>query len=221
MKSSSEIEEVCREYNIRNYTINDDGSIDANGDVNLINRGLTELPLDFNRVSGNFFCSYNELTTLKGSPKYVGDVFYCGYNDLSSLEFGPIEVGGEFDCSKNKLTSLEFGPIEVGGSFYCSYNELTSLEFSPKEVGGDFYCYNNPKLTNLYGISDNINGLLYCVDTPLESIFNEVDIDFIKRFNSYKVIKDNKVNLKRLKYFMELFDIHYNLNKIEKHYEII
>ena len=201
MKSSSEIEEICREYNIRNYTINEDGSIDVDEDVDLESKRLTELPLNFNEVTGNFYCNGNNLTTLKGSPKYVGGGFYCSHNYLTSLEFGPIEVDGIFNCSKNKLTSLEF---------------------SPEKIGFDFSCCNNPKLTNLYGISDNIGQYLYCIESPISSIINKgVDIDFIRAFNSYRVIKDDKVVLKRLKYVMELFDMEYDLEKIKEYYEII
>ena len=43
---------ICKKYGITNYTINGDGSIDVNGNVNLIGYGLTELPLRFNRVGG-------------------------------------------------------------------------------------------------------------------------------------------------------------------------
>ena len=63
--------------------------------------------------------------------------------------------------------------------------------------------------------------MLHCDDTPIGSIFNEVDIDFVRAFNIYRVIKDDKVNLKRLKYVMELFDMKYDLEKIKKEYEII
>ena len=205
MKSISEIEEICKKYKINNYTINEDGSIDVDGDVSLYKKELTELPLTFNKVTGDFSCTHNKLTTLKGSPKYVGFGFYCHDNELTSLEFGPVEVGGDFYC---------------GRDFSCMDNNFTSLEFSPVEVGGDFYCVGNPKLYNLYGISDNINGLFYCYETPIESIFNEVDIDFIRAFNVYRVIKDDKIVLKRLKYVMDLFDMRYDLNKIKKHYEI-
>ncbi len=200
MKSSSEIEEICRKYKIYNYTINDDGSIDVDGRVDLNDMKLTELPLKFNRVNGSFLCKSNKLT---------------------SLEFGPIEVGGSFYCDYNsKLTSLEHGPKKVGSNFSCTNNKLTSLEFSPVEVGGDFYCDRNPKLYNLYGISDNINGFFYCYNTPIGSIFNQVNIDFIKRFDSYKIIKDKEVNLKRLKYLMEISGMDYDLEKIKEHYEI-
>ena len=37
---------ICEKYGIKNYTVNDDGSIDVNGRVNLYNKGLTELFID-------------------------------------------------------------------------------------------------------------------------------------------------------------------------------
>ena len=119
------INKICRKYRINNYTINEDGSIDVNGDVNLYNLGLTELPLIFNRVSGSFDCSYNRLTTLKGSPKYVGTNFNCKDNELTSLEDGPEKVEGGYYCMNNrKLKSLEgvgefdylFSDILIGDS---------------------------------------------------------------------------------------------------------
>ena len=179
MKSLSEIEEICNFYGIKNYTINDDGSIDVDGVVNLIGKGLYELPLTFNRVGGDFNCSNNHLTTLKGCPKYVGNFFSCSYNDLTSLEYSPKYVGGSFNCGGNKITDL-------------------------------------------YGISDNIGTYLYCFSrNPIGSIIHkEVDTDFIRAFNSYRVIKDDKVNLKRLKYVMELFDMEYDLEKIKDFYII-
>ena len=36
-----DIDSICRRYCIENYTINSDGSIDVNGDVDLFNEGLT------------------------------------------------------------------------------------------------------------------------------------------------------------------------------------
>ena len=129
---------ICKQYNITNYTINDDGSIDVNGDVNLFNKKLTELPLAFNKVTGDFDCSFNKLTTLKGSPKWVGRGFYCDENSLTSLEFSPDYVGGGFWCEYNKLTSFEFSPDYVGMNFYCRKNNLTD-NYCDTEIGRNFY----------------------------------------------------------------------------------
>ena len=45
------IDEICKKYGIRDYIINDDGSIDVNGSVDFRNYNLTELPLNFNKVT--------------------------------------------------------------------------------------------------------------------------------------------------------------------------
>ena len=119
----NEIDTICKKYGIKNYTINPDGTVDVDGNVDLFNRDLKELPLKFGKVSGSFDCRNNQLTTLEGAPK---------------------EVGGSFYCSNNQLRTLEGAPKEVGGSFYCHHNQLTTLEGAPKVVGGNFDCSNNP-----------------------------------------------------------------------------
>jgi hypothetical protein len=151
---------ICGKYNIRNYTINDDFTIDVNGGVYLNKKGLSKLPLKFNIVSGNFDCFDNLLTTLEGSPRSVYH-FDCSYNELTTLEGSPKEVFGHFECPHNKLTTLEGGPECVGGDFNCSFNYLTSLKESPKEVYGSFNCYSN-NLTSLEGSTKTIGGCFNC-----------------------------------------------------------
>jgi len=134
---------VCSKYKIENYTINEDYTIDAHGNVNFRGESLTKIPLKFNNVVGHFYCYSNKLTTLEGSPKEVGGGFYCSDNELTTLEGGPEKVGGDFDCSFNYLTTLEGSP-EYVRDFNCSKNKLTTLEGGPDYVGRDFNCYNNP-----------------------------------------------------------------------------
>ena len=93
--SDLKIKGLCYKYGIKNYTINSDGTIDVDGDVNLSNyrnrpmgglpcSKLKKLPLKFRKVNGFFNCSGNELISLVGSPISVGD-FNCSYNKLNSL----------------------------------------------------------------------------------------------------------------------------------------
>jgi len=103
---------------------NEDGSYDVDGDVDIRDMDLTELPLRFGKVGGYFDCSYNRLI---------------------SLEHAPRTVRGDFSCYNNRLTSLEHAPRTVGRVFNCSYNRLTSLEGAPRTVGGDFWCADNSK----------------------------------------------------------------------------
>ena len=138
---------ICKQYGITNYTINSDGSIDVNGDVDLYNKGFVELPLRFNRVTGDFDCSRNNLTSLNGSPKWIGGWFSCQYNQLTSLEFSPDYIGGFFDCTGNKLTD-NYCDTEIGGGFYTSlkqdgltinnYNEWRKL-YKRKKILDELY----------------------------------------------------------------------------------
>jgi hypothetical protein len=164
-ESKESIDSICQKYGIRNYTINEDGSIDVEGDVDLSDEKLTKLPLKFRYVNGDFNCSNNQLTSLDGCPKTVGRDFDCDNNQLTNLEGAPQKMGGSFYCSNNQLTSLEGAPQKVGG-FNCSNNQLTSLDGCPKTVGRDFDCENN-QLTSLEGCPNYVKFNFYCSDNPL------------------------------------------------------
>src|SRR5690606_23516018 len=79
-------------------------------------------------------------------PNSVGGHFYCGYNQLTSLEGSPNSVGGDFYCKNNQLTSLEGGPNSVGGDFDCSYNQIRDFKVPEYSLNEDqeFYCEGNP-----------------------------------------------------------------------------
>lgn len=83
------IEYLCRRYNIKNYTINEDMSVDVDGSVNLYRCSLSKIPLKFGYVSGSFRCDHNQLETLEGSPKIVDYDFNCDNNQLKSLKGSP------------------------------------------------------------------------------------------------------------------------------------
>ena len=125
--SEDQIIELCKKYNIRNYSINPDLSIDVEGSVDLSDLKLKSLPLRFSRVGGHFSCCFDQLTTLEGSPREVVRTFNCSYNNLTTLEGGPREVGGYFDCTSNRLTTLEGGPREVRGGFDCHDNPVYEI----------------------------------------------------------------------------------------------
>ena len=123
--TEEQIIDICKQRNITNYIINSDMSVDVNGNVDLANDDLTDLPLKFNKVTGSFYCSGNKLTSLKGCPLYTGGDFDCTDNPkLTSLKDLPINfyVGGEFCCHKNSIKNpaeysrLLFGII--GGKIY-------------------------------------------------------------------------------------------------------
>ena len=105
-ESLDNIHEICKIYKIYNYTINSDGSIDVDDNVNLTYRNLTKLPLKFRNVSDSFNCHNNNLTSLEGSPNNVSGNFYCSNNKITSLEGSPTYVGGNFYCKVNPVYEI-------------------------------------------------------------------------------------------------------------------
>ncbi len=85
MMSEEEIHKICDKLKIDNYTINLDGSIDVEGEV-VILIFINELPIKFNKVNGNFYCSYNNLSDLKNFPNEVGGKTFLYGNPLKSLD---------------------------------------------------------------------------------------------------------------------------------------
>ncbi len=104
--SEQEIHDICKKYNITNYSINPDESIDVDETVYLSGKGLKRVPLKFNKVDGGFYCNNNNLTSLEGFPKHVSGNINLGTNQLTSLENSPIELGQYLYCYKNPLKSL-------------------------------------------------------------------------------------------------------------------
>jgi hypothetical protein len=100
------IRNACKIYDINNYIINEDGTIDVSGSVYLDYRELIKLPLKFRNVTGNFYCQNNQLTSLEGCPQSVGGHFFCSYNQLKTLDGCPKSVGGHFYCSNNPCTRI-------------------------------------------------------------------------------------------------------------------
>ena len=241
-----EIVELCIKYRIENYNINDDLSIDVDGNVIIGYTLLEYLPLRFNHVSGyfdcsgnrlkslegspqtldsGFYCTNNNLESLKGCPQTISDSFICYFNELKSLEDSPQTVNGSFDCSNNKLESLEGCTQTVSGSFYCYKNELKSLEGCPQTISGDFYCFDN-KLTDLEHFP-NVEGHINIAENKVHylvyTFINKADSFIIEDFTDYEIVRNgNTVMLDRLQTFIRDNDLEMpDLEEIKKHYKII
>ena len=98
--NNANIEAWCEEVGIKNYTINSQGEIGVNGDVDLNYKDFKELPYKFGRVKGYFnLGNCKNLTSLKNCPDYVINLFDCIFcKQLDSLEGCPKEVGKNFYC---------------------------------------------------------------------------------------------------------------------------
>jgi hypothetical protein len=138
----SKIVELCDKYKIENYTINDDSSIDVDDNIFLPFKNLKEIPLKFGRVSGYFYCSSNDLSSLYNSPKWVGYNFFCHSNKLTSLEYLPNWIGGYIDCQYNKIWSFRGIPDSFRGELICNNNPIYNI-WKLFESSGDIEFFND------------------------------------------------------------------------------
>lgn len=101
------IEKILDNFNIKNYTINSDETIDVDGSVNLSFKNIHKLEIQFNKVMGNFSISGNPLTTMKGFPKYIEGILNCNLTCLETLEYFPEYVGDYSFLNYLDLKSLD------------------------------------------------------------------------------------------------------------------
>lgn len=130
--------------NVRQYFLNRDGSVDVSGNVYVSGAKFTEIPILFNKVSGDFIFRNCGLNSLKNCPIEVGGHFDVSGNNLENLMNGPRYVGGMYNCSNNLITSLEGSPDMIRGDFDCSDNFLSDLSYCPGRIKGTLDCSNNP-----------------------------------------------------------------------------
>ena len=107
----ADIEAWCEGMDMYNYTINSQGEIDANGDVDLRKKDFKELPYKFGKIKGSFSLrECKNLTSLKNCPDEVEKFFSCSFcPQLDSLKECPKKVRYDFFCSncKREFTKKE------------------------------------------------------------------------------------------------------------------
>jgi len=81
--------------------------INVEGCVDLEDKILKKIPIQFGYVTSFFDISNNYVRSLKGCPKKIDGYFSCANNDLTSLEGCPEEVGGNFYCYSNNVVFQE------------------------------------------------------------------------------------------------------------------
>ncbi len=207
LKTKTQIKAWLDSHAIKNYVIvkgiNYPYVVNVAGPVDFRNKGLTEIPVKFNKVKGDFVLSDNALTTLDFCPKVVGGSFLCASNKITSLAGFPLKIGGRinlvnnqiksfkglnikrvtgtFNFSYNKLTSLKGCPEIIDLDFHVSSNQLTSLRGGPTFVGKTYKCSEN-LLTSLEGVPAKLSGGYFsCADnrlTSLEHCPQEIKGDF-------------------------------------------
>ena len=181
-ESKEDIDSVCEKYRIGNYTINDDGSVDVDEDVDLYGFRITELPLKFGKVSGDFLCHNNKLTSLSGSPREVGGYFICSDNQLESLSGISKYISFGIYCENNKLRDVQGIKDGWRGTFYVEGNPVYEIfKLFPKERFDEVIEY-----LNEYEVSRD--GEMVVLQA-LELVFHEMGLEVpeIEEIEGYQI----------------------------------
>jgi len=151
-RQMNQIDALCKRYNITEYSINADGSIDAKQHIDLDSFPIIEIPINFRNVYGGFYCCDLPLTSLKGAPIYVQGDFHCSNTKISSLVGGPKIVDGNFSCNRSNVTNLTGIPRKIGKDFSMVGNHSLLSTYSGEidlEVNGKIIMFMNYNLPNL------------------------------------------------------------------------
>lgn len=183
---------ICRKFGIKNYIINEDGSIDVNGNVCLNRNTLSNLR---NLDGIRFRKSIKELTELPIKFNIVYGDFRCHQNNLSTFENFPKEVHGDLVISNNNFKSLVGCPNIIKRPF----------------VNNRMICNNNNILT-FDGYKEGTN--ISLLSNPINNIWNlfNKNRELIDLFNDYDAVRENgEISFHRLNIF--LIDNGYNTIK--------
>lgn len=169
--SRTEIHNIIRRYHLQidPFSVDEFGRLNVTGNAKICDTKLKKLPLTFGKVTGNFHCYLNLLTTLKGAPHTVGGDFNCSNNQLRSLKYSPTHGDGDFFCQENELEKLDGSPQTIHGNFNCFLNNLKNLKNGPSEVKKSFYAYGN-QLTSVDGSPRVVGKSFHVVDNHLSNL---------------------------------------------------
>lgn len=126
------------------------------GDLIIDNELYLDVESKIREIRGNVRIKIDKIPLWLKSVKLIGD-FDCYRCNLTSLNGSPYWVGGNFWASENDLENLVGAPNFIGGDFLCGWNNITSLEGAPKKVEGRFWINNNPGNFNVGDIVNKSN----------------------------------------------------------------
>lgn len=155
--NKEQIEHKLLEYGVQHYYINDNLTVDVDGDLviwpstkNL--NGFTTNPETFKDSWSHYISSFFQSLADNGLDIKFGMVngdFDCSRVNLRTLRNCPVWVSGDYNISHNRLGSLDGLAEYIGGDLYIQNNYLEDLNFSNSLILGEIYCWSNSKVEDV------------------------------------------------------------------------
>ena len=147
-KNTKHIIDWLKKHKVKKYTINEDLSVDVDGDVSLSYKNLTEPPVKFGIVKGNFSCANNQLTSTNFLPKEVYGNLNCYRNNFKNLDNFPKVITNWMSIRENP--NLE----NIIGLWNCDFrgNEIRCNEKWKEEIECYLIFINRLKEVKIYSV---------------------------------------------------------------------
>jgi len=194
--TKEDIENYCDSNFITSITINDDLSVDVDGDVDLSDMVLYKLPFQFGDVSGNFKINNNYLTDLEGCPKSIGGYFEAMNNEINTLKYFPEDIVDYISLDSNKIFCID--------NEYLNSNSDKLKEFLTCDMS------HNP----LYDLICWIGGELFETD----DLHSDDFITIYERLDEFGVIKKDKIDLISLQSLYDFYNVGFSDSLKDEYY---
>lgn len=169
----------------------------VDGDFLINSCGLKDTDGLPREVTGEFSLDRNKISSLVGGPLKAGS-YYCSWNELKNLEGSPIEVEGNFECSSNPLESLKGFPKKIGGTFTFSRNHNGSDPILIKN------CTPAGRFEYLFDCDEWKRKLI--ISSFDESDIDTINKEIKKNPGKYILIASKMWNLKEFKWIRDLLE---------------
>lgn len=162
--------------------------VDVDGDVNLSDKGIKNMPIKFREVKGNFNISVNRLETLENMPIRVGGDFDVSTNLLKSLIGCPNDIGGDLDATKNNIKDTN-GIGDVSGKILLDSN-VKSIKESVDSDEEEYLVIVYLDITNIPNQNMDIKDDTILLSTKTLADAKKLKKDFLDKGNvdGYKII---------------------------------
>ncbi len=187
-KDEKELDKLLKSLGIENYEILDDMQVDVDGDVNLSDKGIKNMPIKFREVKGSFNISVNRLETLENMPIRVGGDFDVSTNLLKSLIGCPNDIGGDLDATKNNIKDTN-GIGDVSGKILLDSN-VKSIKESVDSDEEEYLIIVYLDITNIPNQNMDIKDDTILLSTKTLADAKKLKKDFLDKgsVDGYKII---------------------------------
>ena len=127
---------------VKHYLIQENFIVDVYGDVDLSKQNIKQIPIQFGKVHGSFYCNAAQLTTLLGVPRVVEKDFCCEDNPLTSSAYNylPKKVAHTLICDNYiALEKLLYTDIGFEFKHLCYKEEDVIDSFKAYYSSGDSF----------------------------------------------------------------------------------